>query len=448
MDVSRALVQTKEKMQCFPTNTSFKRFQERFLSKRCLFFINGQAIFQCRRIRWREDIYAEERSIDRTFDSYSMDDAANSSSLKSPLDMYDSCILNYTCRKLSYGDDILNAFAGILNFLSVKLGSLMAYGLPCSTFDFSLLWEPVQALERRHKFPSWSWAGWTGAVYMQTGCVDIRSIEALDKWLTEHTWIPWEYCEPDQGEHLQTQNSSHSSGSDEEKPLLDLLDYEKQPHTIPPRFLWTHSPGSRLPLTEGLQHYSRNDFPAIKPSPKNQGSVLHFWTLSANFRISSKDIKNTEPGENLCLFGIYDAKGVLSGQIELNNDIRGTAIDNRSADCEFIALSDTKSENNLEVNYEDIIATYADDINNVNTAIPQADALEGSDTTVARAPYVARMSVIDCKPTRNGWDYYNVLLIERGEDNVASRVGLGKIHRLAFRHALPPGTQWKEIYLA
>lgn len=378
-----------------------------------------------------------------------MDDAANSSSLKSPLDIYDSCILNYTCRKLSYADDILNAFAGILSFLSIKLESSMAYGLPCSTFDFSLLWEPVQRLERRHKFPSWSWAGWTGAVYMQNGCVDIRSIKALEEWLTEHTWIHWEHCELDHGEHLHPLNSSHSNGSDEKKPLLDLSDCGKTPNTIPPRFLWTDSLESRLPLNEGLQHNSRNYFPAIKPSPKNQGSVLHFWTLSANFRISSKDIDSTELGENLCLFGIYDAKGVLSGRIELNDDICGSAIDNRSADCEFIALSDTKSaENDPEANYEDIIANYADDNDDGNAAVIQADALEESDRTVASAPYVAAMSVIDCKPTRNGWDYYNVFLIERGKDNVASRVGLGKIHRLAFRHALPPGTQWKEIYLA
>lgn len=324
----------------------------------------------------------------------------------------------------------------------------MAYGLPCSTFDFSLLWEPVQSLERRREFPSWSWAGWTGAVYMQNGCVDIRSIEAIDEWLTEHTWIHWEHCELDQGEQLHTQNSPQSNGVDEEKPLLNLLDCRKQPNTIPPRFLWTHSLGSRLPLKKGLEHDSRNDFPAIKTSPKNQGPVLHFWTLSANFRISSKDINNIEHGENLCIFGIYDAKGVLSGQIELNDDIRGSAIDDLSAICEFIALSDTKSENDSEANYEDIIATYVDDTDDGNAAVSQTDAFEESDRTVASAPYVARMTVIDCKPTRNGWDYYNVFLIERGNDNVASRVGLGKIHRLAFRHAMPPGTQWKEIYLA
>lgn len=98
---------------------------------------------------------------------------------------------------------------------------------------------------------------------MQNGCVDIRFIEAIDEWLTEHTWIHWEYCELDQGEQLHTQNSQQSNGSDEEKPLLNLLDCRKQPNTIPPRFLWTHSLGSRLPLNKGLEHDSRNDFPAI-----------------------------------------------------------------------------------------------------------------------------------------------------------------------------------------
>ncbi len=133
--------------------------------------------------------------------------------------------------------------------------------------------------------------------------------------------------------------------------------------------------------------------------------------------------------------------GQLSGQIELNDDIRGSAIDNLSAIREFIALSDTKSENDSEANYEDIIATYDDDTDDGNAAVSQAGEFEESDRTVASAPYVARMTVNDCKPTKNSWDYYNVFLIERGNDNVASRVSVGKIHILAFRHAFPPGTE-------
>lgn len=82
-----------------------------------------------------------------------------------------------------------------------------------------------------------------------------------------------------------------------------------------------------------------------------------------------------------------------------------------------------------------------------NATIPHAKILEGTDFIDAAGPRASDMTVLDCGPTGEGWSFYNVLLIERRNDDIASKVGLGKVHRKALNHALPPGPQWTEIYL-
>jgi len=90
----------------------------------------------------------------------------------------------YTARFLSFEEDILNAFAGIMEFYQEKIGTKFCWGLPTRSdrlFVLSLLWGPGEdkgctwlKLKRRsvkppryvgsqsESFPSWSWAGWMG----------------------------------------------------------------------------------------------------------------------------------------------------------------------------------------------------------------------------------------------------------------------------------------------
>ncbi len=427
-------------------------YQERFFSKRCLYFINGQAIFQCRRACWREDIQAEDPDVERNSDmigKYNFESLANSQ--MTPLEHYQGCLYEYSRRHLTFNADTLNAFAGILKVLSVRLNSPMINGLPSSIFDWALLWEPSQDLRRRLEFPSWSWAGWIGGVESPT---KNPGSDSLEKWMTHHTWIVWEHCELDGSEPLIIQKPADPHrGADtqllfEPQGISGSLESScsTQPIKLPPRFLSTPSKSSNVPLNRSSQYPSGHNCPRVKSCPpKNQGPILHFWTVSAKFRISSKTIKHHLPVPGLCLFGIYDANGVLSGRIWLNENLRGSAVDNQFADCEFIALSDTKSTDIPETQYEDLINAHVD--GDGDASVPHADVLEDNDLIDAAGPRASGISVIDCGLSSEGWSFYNVLLIQRRDDSAASRMGVGKVHRKAFSHALPPGAQWTEIYL-
>jgi hypothetical protein len=73
---------------------------------------------------------------------------------------------NYAQRKLSFESDIINAFAGVTNWFraDVSLGCII--GLPNATFGLDVLWNPEEYLKGRNGFPSWSWTGWEGMIWM------------------------------------------------------------------------------------------------------------------------------------------------------------------------------------------------------------------------------------------------------------------------------------------
>jgi hypothetical protein len=88
---------------------------------------------------------------------------------------YDELLKNYSARELTYSNDALAAFQGIIKVLETSWftgrsiddaytssaeGSF--WGLPASALPLSLLFTHEGAHERRSDFPSWSWVGWKG----------------------------------------------------------------------------------------------------------------------------------------------------------------------------------------------------------------------------------------------------------------------------------------------
>lgn len=93
---------------------------------------------------------------------------------------YAISVRKYTARKLSNRSDIVFAFAGVLQEIWGSILSedqcnmMLRHGLPPVRFGQSLIWSSCNAakFERRRSdvngmpiFPSWSWAGWEGAVF-------------------------------------------------------------------------------------------------------------------------------------------------------------------------------------------------------------------------------------------------------------------------------------------
>jgi hypothetical protein len=69
-------------------------------------------------------------------------------------------------RKLTFDSDTLNAFAGIMNFITTDFGFTIVQGLLGEFLCDDIFWQAEAFMERRERFPSWSWAGWKGQVRM------------------------------------------------------------------------------------------------------------------------------------------------------------------------------------------------------------------------------------------------------------------------------------------
>lgn len=169
-------------------NTRGWTYQERLLSKRCLFsFPDGSVSFQCSMAVWGEDYYAETPHLKRC--APMMDVSLNRSWMApgavkergiptvhiantSYLREYCRLVEEYTGRDMSYASDRLLGISGVLDVLQREFGLSFVHGLPETIIYLALLWQPRNKIKRVPKdpktslplFPSWSWTGWTGPV--------------------------------------------------------------------------------------------------------------------------------------------------------------------------------------------------------------------------------------------------------------------------------------------
>jgi hypothetical protein len=80
---------------------------------------------------------------------------------------YRLCVRNYTLRNLTKTSDSLNAFSGIIGYLTKSyFPNGLIWGMPLLEFPQSLRWYHSRTIEpqRRDAFPSWAWCGWQGRV--------------------------------------------------------------------------------------------------------------------------------------------------------------------------------------------------------------------------------------------------------------------------------------------
>ncbi len=157
-------------------------FQERILSRRCLFFHERDALFvdekrngscglSCltttgNRIQSTGKLIVEpEKGRSMSTELYEL--IGNGSKSVAPqLEQYTQFVEQYMKLDLSYETDRLNAFRGLLKYMSPDIGDYVA-GLPISSSPRCLLWAPLtsdQSMVRNFEFASWSWIGWKGRI--------------------------------------------------------------------------------------------------------------------------------------------------------------------------------------------------------------------------------------------------------------------------------------------
>ncbi|KAF7536328.1 hypothetical protein G7054_g4627 [Neopestalotiopsis clavispora] len=155
-------------------------YQEAYLSQRRLIFTQGGVIFLCNQECLREtqrDYYGsflDERESPHDF-SWMLPGGNNA------LARLQSQITQYSQRNLTFEEDLLRAFQGVMRHYETSgTAELISHlwGLPISynasanhvprdnaRITICLAWSHKQPTkERRKNFPSWSWTGWAGMV--------------------------------------------------------------------------------------------------------------------------------------------------------------------------------------------------------------------------------------------------------------------------------------------
>ncbi|KAL7928622.1 heterokaryon incompatibility domain-containing protein [Trichoderma chlorosporum] len=169
-------------------NTRGWTYQERLLSKRCIFsFPDGSVSFQCSKAIWGEDYCAEtpdlkccapmmDISLNRSWmaPGHSRERGAPTVHITNTPYLHEYCRLieEYTGRNMSYASDRLPGINGVLDVFRREFGLQFVCGLPTALIYMALLWQPRNKLKRVPKdsetglpfYPSWSWAGWIGPV--------------------------------------------------------------------------------------------------------------------------------------------------------------------------------------------------------------------------------------------------------------------------------------------
>lgn len=192
-------IPARDQLADSPWNRRGWTFQERLLSKRLLIFTGDQMFWQCSCTVLCEDVPLEQRVDGPSYDdmrklklyrrnvgwqSHSTIICRTHPSLAGKANRsvnfreYAWMTKQYTNRLLTYEGDILPAFAGLTRILERTWNTRMLWGLPHYFLSLALLWQPQEYLlnpnTRRKEFrrrkiegmyyPSWSWAGWIGAV--------------------------------------------------------------------------------------------------------------------------------------------------------------------------------------------------------------------------------------------------------------------------------------------
>jgi Heterokaryon incompatibility protein (HET) len=162
-------------------------FQEKAVSPRCIIFTQEQVYWECRRSLWCEDRVEEAAGgpslYEKTYtcglsykDPFGHFEGSNEENF---MGEYCLMVTEYTDRFLTYEQDIISAFEGILGMFKVAEGRNFLWALPRSCLAQSLSWNFRSEPKRRRvrtsiamedsemlqcSFPSWSWVGWIGPI--------------------------------------------------------------------------------------------------------------------------------------------------------------------------------------------------------------------------------------------------------------------------------------------
>lgn len=186
-------------------------FQEQLLSKRSIIFLDNDVFWDCQLSVWSledgtttsaEDAEDPYHPVYRLNGETDRDLAHELSRICAPdFSLYQELICRYNHRNLTYAQDALRAFSGVLTAFARGFPGGFISGLPALFLDSVLLWQPFRKAKRRvvdlssqslapdSPLPSWSWIGWHCLI-------DPDSLQSCLDYKVDTCSSPDEYKEP------------------------------------------------------------------------------------------------------------------------------------------------------------------------------------------------------------------------------------------------------------
>lgn len=186
-------------------------FQEHILSRRCMIFVDGDCFWSCQSSVWDTGDLCPPLEVG-TDDPVELPQHTQLAKLmaspsRPDVGLYIEMASLYNNRNLTFPQDCLVAFCGIMNCMRQSFPSCFVCGLPLSHIDNALLWQPRGKARRRQAkdgstlvlgmhLPSWPWCGWqclidTNSLRAGLADVDHKKYRArAGTWQTE-SLVEW-----------------------------------------------------------------------------------------------------------------------------------------------------------------------------------------------------------------------------------------------------------------
>ncbi|KIJ63678.1 hypothetical protein HYDPIDRAFT_175984 [Hydnomerulius pinastri MD-312] len=261
-------------------------YQELMLSRRRLFFTKQQVYFECGQDLWCEDVFAESKRLPRSYHPLRNTGGGNFTYLRAPPSWlkkdyiigYMTAVSQYTQRTLTNESDAVDAISALTNAIAkgFKLGGghgvpskAFRYGMAMVDLNHALLWQPIAntLLTRRPipegaSWPSWSWAGWRGAVQYNDIAAGRDSPRPMETFIDS-----WFICDGGRLVGLSVRSIERAIAYPEEEGAITR-----------------YSPPRGSPQPEGI-------------TPLKDGTLV-FHTTSASFRVErAKDTENDKDAQ-------------------------------------------------------------------------------------------------------------------------------------------------------
>ncbi|KAI0878747.1 heterokaryon incompatibility protein-domain-containing protein [Hypoxylon argillaceum] len=280
-------------------------FQEYYLSRRKIIFIDNTIYFKCHEESWQE---LEDGLPVRSDPTTERGQALR----KLSGDVYHLLgqLLNkYTTRELKMPTDYVFAMAGVCRRIADYEQCSLLFGIPVLALDwFLLFYSSKDGLKRRDMFPSWAWSGWYGQVYYNYGSGNVT------KWAAASTWITWHKREPS-GELAMVWDKAERQTARVHELFGDLCDVSQ-------------TELSREPAGERID---------------KKYTVLQFWTISANLALRKIGQEEGEKAMGSCglywtptTYELLDRDGMSCGFVTLDDPALPSET---HGNAEFILLS-------------------------------------------------------------------------------------------------------------